>query len=240
MKNDHRVPRRHRPQGLEILYEDRDILVINKEPGLLTNSPHRDQENTAERILTDYVRKGSSKSRLRVYTVHRLDRDTSGLLVFAKSESVKKQLQDNWPATEKRYFTVVHGQFQQKNGKISSYLAENQAQFVYVTRNAEAGKWAETVYEVVKETSVYSALAITLLTGRKNQIRVHFADAGHPVVGDKKYGIKGDRASRMALHAMYLAFDHPHSGKRVEFNSPVPAPILGLVGGLGPVGSGTE
>lgn len=232
MKNAPRAPRRHRPQGLEILYEDRDIVVIDKECGLLTNSPHRDQENTAERFLTDYVRKGNSKSRLRVYTVHRLDRDTSGLLVFAKSEAVKRQLQENWPGTEKRYFAVVHGRLDQKQGKIASYLAENQAQFVYVTRNAEAGKWAETVYEVIKETSACSALEITLLTGRKNQIRVHFADAGHAIVGDKKYGIKGDRASRMALHAMYLAFDHPHSGKRVEFNSPVPAPILGLVGGI--------
>ncbi|MCF7817761.1 MAG: RluA family pseudouridine synthase [Kiritimatiellales bacterium] len=232
MKNTPRVPRRHRPKKLEILYEDRDIVVIDKEAGLLTNSPHRDEENTAERFLTDYVRKGNSKSRLRVYTVHRLDRDTSGLLVFAKSESVKQKLQDNWPATEKRYFAVVHGHLEQKHGKISGYLAENQAQFVYVTRSIEAGKWSETAFEVLKETAAYSALSITLLTGRKNQIRVHFADAGHPVVGDKKYGVKGDRASRMALHAMHLAFDHPYSGKRVEFVAPVPAPILRLVGGL--------
>lgn len=240
MKNNPRVPRRHRPQGLEILFEDRDILVVDKESGLLTNSSHRDQENTAERILTDYVRKGSARSRLRVHTVHRLDRETSGLLVFAKSETVQQQLKTNWPETDKRYFAVVNGHLPQKQGTISGYLAENPDQYVYVTKNPAAGKWAETAYAVIKETPAYSALAVTLLTGRKNQIRVHFAHAGHPVVGDKKYGAKGDRSPRMALHAMHLAFDHPYSGKRMVFDSPVPAPLLRLVGGLEQAGSGTE
>lgn len=223
-------PSRHRRmQGLEIIYEDRDLLVICKEPGLLTMSYHRDQEATAERMLTNYLRKGNSRSRLRAYTVHRLDRDTSGLLVFAKTEAVQQKLKNNWPETEKRYTAVVHGSLVEKEGLISCYLAENEDQFVHSTNNELKGKWSETQYKVVKETARFSQLDIKLLTGRKNQIRVHFAEAGHPVAGDKKYGRKGDRCSRMALHARYLSFPHPHSGKRVEFEAPIPEAILRIL-----------
>ncbi|MFC1467739.1 RluA family pseudouridine synthase [Verrucomicrobiota bacterium] len=222
-------PRHRRMKGLEIIYEDRDLLVICKEPGLLTMSYHRDQDATAERMLTSYLRKGNSRSRLRAYTVHRLDRDTSGLLVFAKTEAVQQKLKNNWPVTEKRYTAVVHGHLDEPEGTISSYLAENEDQYVHSTRNAATGKWSETQYNVVKESAHFSQLDIKLLTGRKNQIRVHFAEAGHPLVGDKKYGKKGDRAERMALHARYLSFPHPHSGKRMEFEAPIPEAILRMV-----------
>lgn len=219
----------HRLKGLEILHEDRDLLVVCKEPGLLTTSWEGDRNATAERLLTSYLRKGSNRSWIRAFTVHRLDRETSGLLIFAKSAAVQQQLKENWKAVEKRYTAVVHGCLAEKSGTFSSYLAENADQFVYSTPDETKGKWSETLYRVVKETPRFSLLDITLLTGRKNQIRVHLAEAGHPVAGDAKYGIKGDRVARMALHARTLSFPHPYDGRPMAFEAPVPAAILGLV-----------
>ncbi len=212
---------RKRPIGLEIVYEDRDLIVINKDAGLLTMSTPRDEQRTAQYLLTDYLRKGASRSRLRAYTVHRLDRETSGLLIFAKTEAVQQWLKDHWKDTEKEYLAIVHGQLKEKTGTLSSYLAENEAQFVYSTSETK-GKWSETQYSVVRENKLFSELKINLLTGRKNQIRVHFAEAGHPVVGDVKYGLKDKKFERMALHARFIAFNHPHSGKRMTFEAPVP------------------
>jgi len=212
---------RKRPIGLEIVYEDRDLIVINKDAGLLTMSTPRDEQRTAQYLLTDYLRKGAARSRLRAYTVHRLDRETSGLLIFAKTEAVQQWLKDHWKDTEKEYLAIVHGQLKEKTGTLSSYLAENEAQFVYSTSETK-GKWSETQYSVVRENKLFSELKINLLTGRKNQIRVHFAEAGHPVVGDVKYGLKDKKFERMALHARAIAFNHPHSGKRMTFEAPVP------------------
>jgi len=215
------TPRRHRPKGLEIIYEDRDVIVINKDPGLLTMSTPKDELQTAEYLLTDYLRKGAARSRLRAYVVHRLDRETSGLLIFAKTEAVQHKLKDDWKETEKEYVAVVHGHLTEKTGTLSSYLTENEAQFVHSTSQTK-GKWSETQYRVIEENKNFSALKINLLTGRKNQIRVHFAELGHPVVGDTKYGPKEKKFERMALHARSIAFNHPHSGKRMFFEAPVP------------------
>ncbi len=229
MNNKRKTPSRGRRGRFQILHEDQDLLVICKDPGLLTNSYKGDRKPTAERMLTGYLRKGSSRSWIRAYTVHRLDRETSGLLIFAKSEAVQQKLKENWKAVEKHYTAVVHGSIDEKNGKFASYLAENDDQFVYSTGDAAKGKWSETLYRVVKETPRFSLLDITLLTGRKNQIRVHLAEAGHPVAGDAKYGKKRDRVTRMALHARTLSFPHPHNGRRMVFEAPVPVAILGLV-----------
>ena len=223
-------PQHHRLKGLQILHEDQDLIVVCKEPGLLTTSWEGDRNATAERLLTSYLRKGSNRSWIRAYTVHRLDRETSGLLIFAKSAAVQQQLKENWKAVEKHYTAVVHGCLAEKSGTFASYLAENADQFVYSTPDEAKGKWSETLYRVVKETPRFSLLDITLLTGRKNQIRVHLAEAGHPVAGDAKYGKKGDRLVRMALHARTISFPHPHDGRTMEFEAPVPAEILGLVG----------
>ena len=220
---------RHPLRSLEILHEDRDLLVICKEPGLLTSSYDGDRNATAERLLTNYLRKGSDRAWLRAYTVHRLDRETSGLLVFAKSAAVQQQLKDNWKAVEKHYTAVVHGCLAAKSGTFAGYLAEDADQFVHSTPDADAGKWAETLYRVVRETPRFSLLDLTLLTGRKNQIRVHLAEAGHPVAGDPKYGKKRDGIARMALHARTLSFPHPHDGRVMAFEAPVPAAILELV-----------
>lgn len=229
MNSKRTTPGRHRLNGLQILHEDQDILVVCKDAGLLTMSYKGDKNATAERLLTGYLRKGSNRSWIRAYTVHRLDRETSGLLIFAKSEAVQQKIKANWKAVEKHYTAVVQGSLAEKSGKFASYLAENSDQFVYSTPDAARGKWSETLYRVVKETPRFSLLDITLLTGRKNQIRVHLAEAGHPVAGDAKYGQKRDRVARLALHARTLCFPHPHHGRRMEFEAPVPAAILELV-----------
>jgi tRNA pseudouridine32 synthase/23S rRNA pseudouridine746 synthase/23S rRNA pseudouridine1911/1915/1917 synthase len=229
MKSKRPPPNRGRRGRFEILYEDQDLLVICKDPGLLTNSYKGDRKPTAERMLTDYLRKGNNRSWIRAFVVHRLDKETSGLLIFAKNKVAQQKLMGNWKTVEKHYTAVVHGRFEEQSGRFASYLAENNDQVVYSTPDATKGKWSETFYRVVKETPRFSQLDIKLLTGRKNQIRVHLAEAGHPIAGDAKYGKKRDQAPRMALHARTLAFPHPHNGRPVELEAPVPAAILGLV-----------
>ncbi len=214
---------KHLPRGLEILYEDGDILVVDKPAGLLTVGTETNKLKTASYILTDYVRKGSLKSRNRVFTVHRLDQWTSGVLIFAKSEEAKLHLQARWKDTEKKYVAVVHGHLAQKEGMITSYLSENKAYVVYSTTDATKGKLAHTAYKVLKETKQFSLLEINLLTGRKNQIRVHMADKGHPIVGDRKYGKVNDRYSRLALHSKSISFKHPTSGEQMTFESKLPS-----------------
>jgi tRNA pseudouridine32 synthase/23S rRNA pseudouridine746 synthase/23S rRNA pseudouridine1911/1915/1917 synthase len=215
--------RRHLPKGLEILYEDDDLLVIDKSAGLLTVGTETDKTRTAQYILTDYVRKGCAKSRNRVFVVHRLDQWTSGVLIFAKSEEIKKCLQDNWKNTEKKYLAVVHGRLKEKQGTITSYLAENSAYIVYSTTNASKGRLSHTEYKVIKETEKFSLLEVSLLTGRKNQIRVHMSDEGHPIVGDRKYGKSNDNHKRLALHAKSISFKHPATGQQMIFTTKTPA-----------------
>jgi RluA family pseudouridine synthase len=217
-----RPTNKHLPKGLKILYEDKDILVVDKPAGLLTVATKTNRTRTAFYFLTDYVRKGCPKSRNRIFTVHRLDQWTSGVLVFAKSEEIKLRLQSQWKETEKKYLAVVHGRFPQKQGIISSYLAENKAFVVYSTPDPAKGKLARTAYKVLKETDRFSLLEITLLTGRKNQIRVHLADYGHPVVGDRKYGKTGDKFRRLALHSKSISFKHPATGRQLTFQTKPP------------------
>jgi len=219
-------------KGIEIIHEDRDIIVINKPAGLLTMASATERENTAYHILTDYVRKGCAKSPKRVFIVHRLDRDTSGIVIFAKTEAAKNRLQEQWDKTEKRYIAIVYGKLPEKSGVINSYLTENIAHVVYSTKNESIGKLATTAYKVLKETRDFSALEIDLITGRKNQIRVHFADKGHPVVGDTKYGKKDDLHKRMALHSRSISFLHPWNGRRMSLEAKIPAYFAGLVGNI--------
>jgi RluA family pseudouridine synthase len=222
--------RKHLPRGLEILYEDRDILVVDKPAGLLTVETETNKFKTAYYILTDYVRKGCLKSRNRLFIVHRLDQWTSGVLIFAKSEEVRLHLQAQWKNTEKKYIAVVNGQLTQKEGIITSYLAENKAYVVYSTTDVTKGKLAHTAYKVLKETKRFSLLEINLLTGRKNQIRVHMADMEHPIVGDRKYGKTKDGYERLALHSESISFKHPTSGEQMTFEAKVPNYFNKLMG----------
>ena len=219
------------PGGLSILYEDQDILAVDKPAGLLTIGTERDKSRTAYFILTDYVRKGAARSRQRIFIVHRLDRETSGVLIFAKSEEAKLRLQGHWRETEKQYLAVVHGTCEKAAQTITTYLAENKAHVVYSTSDPAKGKLSHTAYRVLKQTKDLALLEVNLLTGRKNQIRVHLAGIGHPIVGDRKYGDARQAAARLALHARSITFTHPFSGRRLTLSAGVPKYFAGLVGG---------
>lgn len=227
IKND-RSTKKHQPRGLPILHEDNDIIVVVKPAGLLTIGTDREKYRTAHYLLNDYVRKGNPKSRNRVYVVHRLDKDTSGVLIFAKSEQAKKILQENWENTEKYYLAIVHGRLTAKEGTISSYLVENKAQIVYSTSDAGKGKLSHTAYKVSEESKGFSLVDIHLLTGRKHQIRVHFAEKGHPVAGDRKYENKDICSNRLALHARSISFTHPFTHKLMTFDTGVPEDFIRL------------
>ena len=215
-------PKKYQPRGLSIIYEDHDMIVVDKIHGLLTVSTDRVKENTAYYLLNEYVKKGNSKSRNRVFIVHRLDRDTSGLIVFAKNEQSKCYLQDEWQTFQKKYYAVVFGTLPEKEGLIVSYLAENSVHRMYSVRDPQKGKLAKTGYKVLKESKSYSLLEIDLLTGRKNQIRVHLAEKGYPVVGDKVYGEKEKGMKRLALHAASLTLSHPVNKESMTFETKMP------------------
>jgi len=224
-------PKRFHPRGLSVLYEDYDILVVDKRSGLLTVSNDRVKENTAYYLLTDYVRKGNQKSKNRIFIVHRLDRDTSGVLVFAKNENAKRYLQDAWPEFSKKYYAVVHGRLPENEGLITSYLTENRIHRMYSARDPKKGKLAKTQYKVLKESRNYSLLEIKILTGRKNQIRVHFAEKGCPVAGDKIYGGNEKGIKRLTLHAASITIYHPHTKAKMLFEAKIPVYFESLVKG---------
>jgi len=215
--------KRYQPRGLTILYEDRDILVVDKVSGLLTVSNEKVRDNTAYYLLNEYVRKGNRKSRHRVFIVHRLDRDTSGVTVFAKNEGAKRFLQEEWRWFQKKYYALVHGTLPEKEGVVTSYLAENRVHKMYSVADPKKGKLAKTGYKVLTESPKYSLLEIDLLTGRKNQIRVHLSDRGCPVVGDNKYGVKEKSIKRLTLHAASITIVHPYSREKMTFSTRVPA-----------------
>jgi len=213
-----------------ILYEDRDILVVDKPAGLLTMGTDSDKTRTAYFFLTDYVRKGYSKSRNRIFIVHRLDRETSGVVIFAKNIEAKVRLQDQWKYTEKKYLAVVHGQCARMSGTITTYLAENKAHIVYSTSDRTRGKLSTTGYKVLKQTKDSALLELDLWTGRKHQIRVHLAGIGHAVIGDRKYGKEDRDHTRLALHARSISFKHPFSRQQLTFEAQVPVYFNRLVG----------
>jgi RluA family pseudouridine synthase len=220
------------PKGIVIIYEDSDILVVDKPPGLLTIGTDKEKSRTAYFILTDYVRKGQAKSRKRIFIVHRLDRDTSGIVVFAKTSDAKHFLQSHWDETKKRYLAVVHGTFEKTSATISTYLAENKARSVHSTSDTTKGRLAHTSYKVLKQTQDLALLEVDLLTGRKHQARVHLAGVGHPVVGDNRYGRDKGTHKRLALHATSISFTHPFSRKQVTFETTVPRYFSRLIGSL--------
>lgn len=230
MRDRSRSSARFLTKGLAILYEDKDILVVDKPEGLLTVSTPTEKRRTAHFILTEYIRKGCGRSRKDLFVVHRLDRDTSGTLIFAKSEEAMLRLKAQWKQTEKKYLAVVYGKCEKTSDTITTYLAEDDDYNVYSTPDSTKGRLSQTVYTVLRETKNFSLLEVTLLTGRKNQIRVHLAGIGHPIVGDTKYGKYDDQRARMALHARSISFKHPFSGKKLAFEAEVPVFFTTLVG----------
>ena len=227
-KKGNKISNKHVPKGLTIIYDDNDIMVVNKANGLLTIATNAEKEKTAHYLLNTYVKKGNSRSRNRVFIVHRLDRETSGILVFAKSEKSKLFLQENWKSFSKTYYAVVHGKLAQKKGVITSFLAENKMHRMYSTKDETQGKFSKTGYKIIRESRRLSMLEIALHTGRKNQIRVHLSDQGHPIVGDKVYGDdKGGK--QLALHAAKLTIKHPVTKKEMTFETDMPLFLNSLV-----------
>ena len=223
MNDAKKIPKKHQPPGFEILHEDPDLIVGNKEAGFLTVAALWEKKNTIHNALVAYVRKGSAHSKKDIFVVHRLDQGTSGVLIFAKSQDVQFYLKDNWKSTVKYYYAIVHGRMDKKKGLIESYLTEDEDYVVHSTDDAEKGKLAQTEYAVVKETAFFSVLKINLLTGKKNQIRVHLADAGHPIVGDSKYGKeKSTKHKNLLLHSFSIEFTHPFTKKRMRVQADVP------------------
>ena len=207
---------------LDIVYEDKYLLVINKKEGLLTNSTTKEKD-TAQSILNQYFI--YTQQRCRAHTIHRLDRDTSGLMLFAKSKEVALAFEEDWKNTvyDRRYVAVVCGCVKDKGGVVKSWLKDNKAFITYSSPVDNGGKYAETYYETLYSTPKYSLLELQLETGRKNQIRVHMADIGHPVVGDVKYGNGDNSLGRLCLHAFKLCFHHPYKKRDMEFEAPFPS-----------------
>ena len=208
--------------GVTILHEDNDLIVIEKEPGLLSIASEDEKHLTAYRQLTDYVRSINPKNR--IFVVHRLDRDTSGVMVFAKNKEVQQTLQNSWQESvhERAYIALVEGAVK-KDGTVTSWLTENKTFMVYSSPRPNDGKKAITHYKVLQSNRNFSLLQVNLDTGRKNQIRVHMQDIGHPVVGDKKYGSRNNAIGRLGLHANAIELKHPTTGESMRFESKTPA-----------------
>ncbi|MFH0984105.1 MAG: RluA family pseudouridine synthase [Candidatus Omnitrophota bacterium] len=212
--------------GLKIVHEDSDILVVEKPAGLLTMGTEREKEATLYFKLNEYERSKTPDERGRVYIVHRLDRDASGLIVFAKSDAIKRTLQSHWERVIKKYYAITEGTPKETAGTIENYLREDAFKRVYsVPANHPEAQHAVTHYRVLRENGGYALLEVTLETGRKNQIRVHLSGLGCPIMGDEKYGAKSDPFRRLALHACFLSFPHPVTGGLKTFRSALPAPF---------------
>lgn len=205
--------------NLDIIYEDDDIIVINKPSGLLSISTDREKVKTAYHYVSEYVK--SKQKNAKIFVVHRLDRDTSGVVMFAKNKAIKQKLQDNWNQIVKKrgYLAIVEGKIKPAKGTIQTHLKENKAQMVYVSSN---GKIAITHYSTIQTYKNHSLVEIFLDTGRKNQIRVHMQYLHHPIMGDKKYGAKINQIGRLALHSHVLSFIDPRTKKLLTFEAQIP------------------
>lgn len=216
---------------LQLVYEDEYVVVVNKGYGLLSVSRGAAKpETTAYNIVKNYLKE--CDSRQKVFIVHRLDRDTSGLMMFAKTPEAKEAMQHNWNnmVLERKYVAVVEGNVENDEGVIRSYLGETSAHEVFSTQDPQQGKLAVTRYKVLARGQGRSLVEYSLDTGRKNQIRVHSHELGHPIVGDRRYGASQSPIGRLCLHARTLRFVHPQSRNDMNFQLPVPAKFLKLVG----------
>ncbi len=215
-------------RGIVVVYEDKDLIVVNKNAGLLTIATDKEKRETVYSMLSNYVKEQHKSNK--IFIVHRLDRETSGLMMFAKSKEMQELLQESWKQTvaERSYLAVIDGKLDPPEGTHTSYLFESSAFIVYSSQNPEKGQKAITHYSTLKSNDDYSLLKVNLETGRKNQIRVHLKDLEHPIVGDKKYGSTSNPIGRLGLHAWVLAFKHPITGKKVRFETSIPGSFLKL------------
>lgn len=214
--------RKSKKKKLNILYEDKNMIAVEKSAGTLTIATQKKETNTLYHEVSDYVKKQHPKNK--VFIVHRLDKDTSGIVLFAKNEQTKKYLQEHWndKTTVRKYIALVDGNMPKEKDTLISYLKETDTFLVYETNDQKHGKKAITHYKVLKKNKNYSLLEIEISTGRKNQIRVQLNGIGHPIVGDKKYGSKKDPFRRMMLHANYLSFKDQNTNKVIEIETKIP------------------
>jgi len=214
---------------LSIIYEDEYIIVVDKAEGLLAVATEKNEDSTAFRIIMNYLKKQNLKNRL--YVVHRIDRETSGILLFAKQKETQLLLQDNWhrDVHERVYYAMVEGSVEKDQDSIVSWLTEDwKSKKVYSSFQENGGQKSITHYQVMKRSEKFSLLKIELETGRKNQIRVHMQSIGHPIVGDKKYGSQESPIGRIGLHAAVLGLRHPVTGRPIRFESEIPKRIKNL------------
>ena len=210
-----------RSHHFDIVYEDQWLVVVDKEPGVLSMGVGAGSLNMKSLLDRHFA---ETRQRCTAHVVHRLDARTSGLMVYAKSVDVQQQMTADWHSTiiDRRYVAVVEGVMEDPAGKVESWLHDTDRMVVVSSPVDDGGKWAATEWELVEQAPDRALLFLHLLTGRKNQIRVHMADIGHPVVGDGKYGRQDDPGSRMCLHAFRLAFHHPVTGEPLYFETPIP------------------
>ena len=224
--NKKKTDEKPRFRGLRIVHEDSAIIVVDKGSGLLSMASDTEKSKTAYSMLSEYVKKFDPKNL--IFIVHRLDRDTSGLMMFAKSKKVQEILQKDWNESiiDRSYVVIVEGVVENEEGTVTSWLKENKALVMFSSQTPNDGQKAVTHYKLLRSNKQFSLLEVKLETGRKNQIRVHMKDMGHPVTGDKKYGAKLNPIGQMGLHARVLAFKHPVTGKTLRFDTPIPGKFL--------------
>lgn len=215
------------PAGLEIVHEDDAVIVLNKGAGWLTVALDSGKGRTAYAALTDHVR--ATDPRNRVWIVHRLDRDTSGLIVFAKTEPYKRILQRNWDQAEKIYHAIAEGVIKRDAGTLRCHVNESFSLRVRSVPPGDDTREAISHFKVLKRSADRTLVELKIETGRRHQIRVHLSDMGHPIVGDKPYGAQTDPAKRLGLHAAKLTFTHPASGEKMTFEKPLPDVLAKLV-----------
>ncbi len=223
------VPKTKLGGGMKVFFEDAHLIVIDKPSGLLSIASDAEPEKTAYFQLTEYLRHGNPRAKERVWIVHRLDRETSGLMVFAKTPLVKETLQKSWDTFEKRYEAVVEGRLSGESGTFESDLDESNPYRVHSATRSDLTRHAVTHWRVLAKSTWRSLVELTLETGRRHQIRVHLSDAGCPIVGDEKYGAKSDPAGRLGLHSCRLNFSHPVTREAMRFESPLPKDLAALV-----------
>ena len=211
-----------------ILYEDHDLIAVEKPAGMLTAGAGSEKKPSLYHLVNFYVRQNAFH-RAGVFVVHRLDREVSGIVIFAKSREIQMRIKQSWPTTEKRYYALVEGRPPKSEGTVESWLAEDGQQKVRsVPKSTSGARNAVTHYRTLKVIADHTLLEILLETGRKNQIRVHMADIGCPIVGDRRYGASGRFVRRIRLHGFLFEFNHPVTGKRIRINSQMPAGFLKL------------
>ena len=216
-------------KGIKVVYEDEYLIAVEKASGVLSIATNKEREKTAYNIVKNYVKSRNPLEKL--FIVHRLDRETSGVMIFAKTEEIQQILQTNWQdmVLERSYVAVVEGKVEKNSDTIISYLKENSAFVTFSSdKEIEGSKKAITHYTVLKRSKGFSLVEAKIETGRKNQIRVHMQSLGHSVVGDKKYGATTNPLGRLGLHAKSIIFKHPKTGKILSFQTPIPIKFLGM------------